>query len=111
MPQEATIKNPSPLLIYVKGTLMENATDIIDWEDVEPSSVNTCNLTVVNNGTSTLIVYFITVNLPSGFTETWTANSTILLPTKAAVGTLTLTVSSVEGSYSWDSYVTWEETP
>lgn len=104
-PQVATVQTLT-LETYVDTTLWTNGTQI-SWGDVKAGQTYTKNLTVKNTGDLTCNVTFRTENLPTGLTETWTANGAILTKGAEVTGNLTLTVASdaTTGTHNWDSWV------
>ena len=109
LPQTVTV-GTAALEIYLTETKYENGTDI-EWGLVEPGKSYNKSLNVTNTGTLPCNVTLILIDLPIGWTETWTANKTIIATGEWANGTLTLTVpSDALGYYQWNSYIRGEQT-
>ena len=102
----------STLVIYVDGTKVENDS-LIEHGDYSAGSTSTYNLTVCNNGTTTILVYLKSSGLPSGWADVWTSNDTLILPYKSAIGNYTLTIpaNATIGTYTWITKVIAEKPP
>jgi len=110
IPQTATISNVS-YTMYIDSVLWTNNT-LLDWGPLDPGASYTCNLTIVNTSNVNATFYLLTDTLPVGWSESWTANATLLEPTQVASGdwTLTVDVAAVPGdSYNWNSWVGGEQ--
>jgi len=106
-PETATV-TPVSVKEYLNGVAVANGTTF-DWDQLEAGVTYDWNYTVENIGSVTCSVYRIVEGLPDGWIETWTHNSTYLMPYETKVGNLTLTVPvNASGSYSWHSYLTAE---
>jgi hypothetical protein len=86
-----------------------NQVDTLNWGDsVEPGATYFANLTVQNTGLENVTAYLITNSLPSGWTESWTANATFLEPGQSAMGDwdLTVDINATQGqTYTWNSTI------
>jgi hypothetical protein len=109
IPQKITVPDTTSLEAYLNGETWANNTEI-SWANT--TGTQTKNLTVWNNGNVNITVTLIIEDLPSGFTETWDANGTLLEPDYWIDGNLTLTVptNTTVGTYNWNSYVRGEQT-
>lgn len=105
LPQQFTVTGSS-VAIYIDTVLVENET-LIDWGTVQKGISYIANLTVVNISNETITVYFTVSNPPVDWTFSWTANATVLLPTEAAEGTLTVTIpaTAIDDTYLVDTYI------
>jgi hypothetical protein len=109
-PQSATVP-PERYRYYVDDEAWSNGTNI-DWYDLYPGTTNYCNFTVVSLVPSNTTITIYPLNLPIGWTQTWTANNTLIPPLGTAFGWLNVTVPSdaVAGDYSWSLIVKGEYT-
>lgn len=105
LPGKVTISSV-PLAMYVDGVEWINGT-AIDYGEGPANSTFTKELSVQNLGSLNCTLYLYLINLPAGWSESWTANATFTEPNEWANGTLTLTVpaGATDGTYSWDRYL------
>ena len=75
----------------------------IDWGDLEPLHTYEKLMNVTNTGNVPIIITAIISDLPSGWTETWAGNETLLLVGERISAPLILTVplSDTSASYNW----------
>lgn len=108
-PQSATVIEYEATFI-LEGTAWANNT-AIDWGALFADTEYEYNFTVANTGSASFNVTMYVVNLPSGWTETWDANMTVLNPTEYIWGNLTLTVpaGATANTYNWDTTITLTE--
>lgn len=99
------------LVIFINGTQIEGNGTFTYGKFIR--GINTYNLTVWNNGSTTVLVYLKTSGLPVGWTQTWEGNNTLLMPDYVVEGvcTITIPVEAVDGMYSWMTTVTAEKPP
>lgn len=108
IPNNATVEIVGNIDVYVEGELNPSS---LNWGTFTPDTYDYMNLTVVNKANGPVTVYILVSGLSSGWTQTWTANDTLLQPLGIAQGDLTLTVpaDASAGSYNWDLYVCADE--
>jgi hypothetical protein len=89
------------------GSSVNSGTTFV-WGSLLVGTASSTELDVGNGGASTTIILVVS-GLPSGWTETWTANNTVTSTTNEwANGTMTLTIpsnTSVGQGFFWNSYV------
>ena len=90
---------------YLDGDLWLNNTGI-DWDKVEADKSYWSYLNITNSGQLSCTVTLHSIGLPLGWTQTWTANNTLVTPNEWANGTLTLTTATVEAiTYNWNTII------
>ena len=95
---------------YLDSILWKNNTEI-DWGPVNATTAYWSYLNVTNSGQLACTVTLHSQGLPNGWTQTWTANNTVIAPTEWANGTLTVTTTTVEAiTYEWDTIIRAEQT-
>jgi len=108
MHQTATaVENTVSLKWYLDGTEFTNDSTL-DWGTLNVTETYFYNLTVVNEGTVNTNVYLLIQNLPVGWTETWTANNTVLAPNSWVAGDLDLYCGSA-GTFNWNTKIVGEQ--
>lgn len=104
------IKNPS-LALWIDTVQYLNET-LIDWGNLNLTEATTYqfdNMTVVNTGNVALTVYVVTENLPSTWTLTWTANTTLLTKDAKTEAPLILTIPADATEWpTWGFYLNGE---
>lgn len=108
MTQTATgVEKTVSLRYYMDGTEFYNGSQLA-WGLVNVSETYYYNLTVVNVGNLNTKVYVLIKNLPVGWTESWTANNTVLAPNQWVDGDFDLYCGST-GTYIWNWTIRAEE--
>ena len=98
------------ITIYLGDEEWINGT-AIDWGNVEADISYYDFLNVKNTGQLSVNVTHYTTDLPAGWTQTWTANGTVIAAGAWANGTLTLTTTTVEAqTYNWNTIIRAEQT-
>jgi hypothetical protein len=102
--------NNSEVKVYIDTVLQTgNYTQpqTLTWTNAQAGNTYTKNFTVVNSGAQTYNLLLLTSE-PSGATQTWAFNNTIIGPASysAATLTLTLTPSASAGTYTWRLFAT-----
>ena len=93
------------ITIYLGDEEWINGT-AINWGPVEANSQQYDYLNVKNTGQLSCTVTLHSTDLPTGWTQTWTANASTIAPNAWANGTLTLTTTTVEAiTYNWNTII------
>jgi hypothetical protein len=95
------------IAVFIDGIPIQNDGEL-DWGDISIDTAYYFNLTVTNHYETNHTVYFLCVDLPTGWTQTWAANATLLEPGESAIGDLTLTATTFS-SETWTSHITVTE--
>jgi len=87
---------------YLDDLKTERETTI-DWGDLEPLHTYEKLMNVTNTGNVPIIITAIISDLPSGWTETWAGNETLLLVGEEVCEPLILTtpLSDASAIYDW----------
>lgn len=98
---------PQAIDVYYDGVNWTDG-DTLDWGTWQVGA-NTKNLTVVNTYDDIIRVIYTTVDLPTDWTASWTANNTLIAIGEATSGTLTVTCPTTiinEQTYTFNGTVT-----
>jgi hypothetical protein len=103
--QMATVESLETITFMNSEALTPNAT--IDWGIVYAGSAYEFNYTVYNNATEAHTVYLLILELPTGWSQQWIANGTLLQPQTGISAPLTLVIPSNTTSkqYSWQHQI------
>lgn len=102
--QDGTILPAPAISAYVDNVAFAN-NSWINWGDLTGGVAETAEFSVYNAGNVALNISLIISNLPSQWTETWSANNTVVAAKNWLNATLTLTpyVDALAGYYSWNT--------
>ena len=91
------------LTMQVNGTTYAAGT-AINWGAIVPDQTRIQTISIQNTGDHPAVVTLIVNDLPTGFTLTWTSNSTTVPPGTTVTAPLTLHTPTTltEGAYSWN---------
>ena len=101
--QQGDVINPG-LGIHFGDDIIEDE-GIMDWGTLTLGVPKSITLTVTNNFETNQTITFLCSDLPTGWTETWTPDTTELAPGENATGPLTLTAMD-EGRFT----ISWQIT-
>ncbi len=105
IPNDSNVK---PNIVYWVDNVKVSNTTIINWSDMIAGLTYTKNFTCWNQGIQNFTLTMTTTNLPVDWNQTWTGNSSLLIPNQTLYGNLTLALplNAVQGNYNWTITVT-----
>jgi len=104
-PQIAILTMTPVVSIMIEDVPYVNGSTI-DWGILDQANTTYALLLNVSNiGATPCTVTFTTTGLPTGWTQTWAGNNTLLAVNEWVAADMELTTGFTDGNYSWNTYI------